>query len=208
MPLLPPILELDSPPTKEELLEVLSKLKSGKAGGKSGILSELIQCGGPEFEGRIMKLMEQVWEEGCVVDDWRDAVVVPIPKKGDLRHCDNWRVISLLDVVGKLMARIVKERLEQIADRVLPESQSGFRKGHGCVGMIFVARQLVKKAREHNDTLYMFFVDNKKAYDSVPRGALWKILEKCGVPPRLLQIVKSFHEEIVNHYYYQKYTKD
>ena len=37
--------------------------------------------------------------------------------------------------------------------RVLPESQSGFRKGRGCIYMIFVTRQLVEKAREHNDTL-------------------------------------------------------
>ena len=97
-------------------------------------------------------------------------------------------------MVGKILARIVKERLEGIADRVLPESQSGFRKGRGCVDMIFVARQLIEKTREHNDTLYMLFVDLKKAYDSVPRQALWKVLEKCGVPPRMLSIVRLFHE--------------
>ena len=119
-----------------------------------------------------------------------------IPKKGDLRSCDNWRGISLLDVVGKVMARIAKERLELIADRVLPESQSGFRKGRGCIDMIFVARQLVEKAREHNDMLYMLFVDLRKAYDSVPREALWRVLEKCGVPPKMLSIVKSFHERM------------
>ena len=191
---MPPIWELDSPPTDEELLQALNKLKKGKAGGKSGILPELILCGGCELEDRILRIMEKIWEGGCVVDDWKDAVVVPIPKKGDLRHCDNWRGISLLDVVGKIMARIVKERLDQIADRVLPESQSGFRKARGCVDMIFVTTQLVEKAREHNDTLYMLFVDLKKAYDSVPREALWRVLEKCGVPPKLLRIVRSFHE--------------
>ena len=46
-----------------------------------------------------------------------------MPKKRDLRHCDNWRGISLLDVVGKVMARIIQERLGVIADKVLPESQ-------------------------------------------------------------------------------------
>ena len=118
---------------------------------------------------RMLKMIRQVWEDGTVVRDWKDSLVVPIPKKGDLRHCDNWRGISLLDVVGKILARIVKERLESIAESVLPESQSGFRKGRGCVDMIFIARQLVEKTREHNDTLYMLFVDLKKAYDSVPR---------------------------------------
>lgn len=75
------------------------------------------------------------------------------------------------------MGRIVKERLEQIADRVIPESESGFRKGRECTDMIFVARQLVEKTREHNDILNMLFVDLKKAYDSVPREALWRVLE-------------------------------
>ena len=80
--------------------------------------------------------MQQVWEEGRVAGEWQDAVVVSVPKKLDLRHCDNWQGISLLDVVGKIMARIMKERLEVIAGKVLPESQYGFRKEQGCVDMI------------------------------------------------------------------------
>ena len=74
-----------------------------------------------------------------MVSDWRDAVVVPIPKKGDLGLCDN-RGISLLDVVGKVLARIIQERLQVIADTVLPESQCGFRKGRRCSAMVLVAR--------------------------------------------------------------------
>lgn len=60
--------------------------------------------------------------------------------------------------------------------------------------MIFVARRLLEKAREHEDDLFTLFVDLQKAYDSVPREALWRVLERCGVPPRMLRIVKSFHE--------------
>ena len=40
----------------------------------------------------------------------------------------------------------------------------------------------------------MLFVDLKKASDSVPRQSLWKVLEKCGVPPKMLNVVKSFHD--------------
>ena len=194
MPMLSPNLDLDLPPTEEELLQALSKLKKGKAGGKSGLLPELITFGGTDLWDRVLEVIKQVWEDGKVVRDWQDAVVIPIPKKGDLKQCDNWRGISLLDVIGKILARIVQERLQMIADKVLPESQSGFRKGRGCVDMLFVARQLVEKTREHDDSLYMLFVDLRKAYDSVPRQALWKVLEKCGVPPRMLSVVKSFHE--------------
>ena len=188
------VMELDSPPSEEELFEALCKMKIKKAGGKSGILPELVIHGGPELWGRILKLMEQVWKEGEVVSAWCDAVIVPIPKKGDLRSCDNWRGISLLDVVGKVMARILKKRLEVVADQIIPESQCGFRKGHGCIDMIFVARQLIEKVREHNEALYILFVDLRKPYNSIPRQSLWKVLVKCGVLPRMLAVVKSFHE--------------
>ena len=60
--------------------------------------------------------------------------------------------------------------------------------------MIFVARQLLEKSREHQSSLFTLFVDLKKAYDSVPRDALWQVLEKCGVPPKMLTIVKQLHE--------------
>ena len=66
-------------------------------------------------------------------------------KKGNLQSCDNWRGISLLDVVGKVFARIVQERLQVIAEGLLPDYQCGFRKGRECTDMIFAARQLMEK---------------------------------------------------------------
>ena len=54
--------------------------------------------------------------------DWSDAVFVPIPKKGDMHKCDNWRSIALLDVVGKVTARIIQERLQKLAEKELPVS--------------------------------------------------------------------------------------
>ena len=161
-------------------------MKRRKAGGKTGILPELVFFGGAILWDRLLELMQVMWRKGEVVADWKNDVVVPIPKKGDLQRCDNWRGISLLDVVGKVFARVIQERLQVIAESLLPESQCGFRKGRGCCDMIFVARQLLEKAREHKDDLSTLFVDLRKAYDSVPREALWRVLERCDVPPRML----------------------
>jgi len=96
--------------------------------------------------------------------------------------------------VGKVFARVIHNCLQVIAERLLPDSQCGFRKGKGCTDIIFAARQLMEKTREHGDCLFLLFVDLKKAYDSVPRAALWTILEKCGVPLRILGIIRSFRE--------------
>ena len=126
----------------------------------------------------IHDLFSTVWREERVPEEWRDAVLVPVPKKGDLTVCDNWRGISLLDVVGKLFAKIIQKRLQGVVEEVVPDSQCGFRKGRGYTDMIFYARQLVEKAREHNTKVFMLFVNLRKAYDSIHRQALWLVLQK------------------------------
>ena len=127
------------------------------------------------------------------MDDWKNAAILPIPKKGNLKVCDNWRRISLLDVVGKVFARIIHSRLQNAAEDILSDSQCGFRQGRGCTDMIFVVRQLVEKTLEHDYSLFILSVNLRKAYDSVPRNALWKVLQKYGIPPTMLNIIKSFH---------------
>ena len=82
--------------------------------------------------------MRAVWREKCVPQDWQDAILVSVPKKGNLHFCDNWRGIALLDVVGKLVGRVIQNRLQKLAECVLPELQCGFRRGRGCTVMIFV----------------------------------------------------------------------
>ena len=89
-------------------------------------------------------------------------------------------------MVGNVLGRIVQERLQVINENILPESQSGFRKGLCCANMLFVARLLVEKYREHCESLYLLLIDLKKAYVFVPRQALWKILEKYGMPAKML----------------------
>ena len=59
------------------------------------------------------------------------------------------------------------------------------------MGMIFCARQVVEKAREHNTKIYMLFVDLRKAYDLVPRQALWDV--KYGIPAVLVKLIQSMH---------------
>ena len=121
--------ELGMPPSEDEILAAMSSLKGGKAGGKNGVLPELLKCCGANLLEHLVKLFHQVWRDGCVPQEWKDALIVPIPKKGDLSICDNWRGISLLDVGGKLFAKTIQSRLQDVAEDVLPDSQCGFRRG-------------------------------------------------------------------------------
>ncbi len=60
--------------------------------------------------------------------------------------------------------------------------------------MIFAVRQIQEKCQEQNQDLYMVFVDLTKAFDTVNRDGLWKILLKLGCPDKFVSLIRSFHE--------------
>ena len=130
----------------------------------------MVKHAGPAFTGALLELVHQVWRESCVPQAWRDAEIVPIPKKGDLSRCDNWRSIAFLDVVGKDVGRLIQNRLQILAEEELPDSQCGFRRGRSYIDQIFSVLQLTEKLYEHRTSSFAIFIDLKKAYDSVPRG--------------------------------------
>ena len=97
--------------------------------------------------------------------------------KGDKALCGNSRGISLLSVAGKVLARVMLRRLlTHVVDIVMPESQSGFRRGRGTTDMIFVARLLQEKCREQHQSLFLAFIDLTKAFDTVNRDLLWTVM--------------------------------
>ena len=103
-------------------------------------------------------------------------------KKGDRSNCNNFRGISLLSHVGKVLANTITIRLMSAfceANDILPEEQCGFRPGRSTVCMLFVVRRLQELGRRRRIPLYMCFIDlQKKAYDSVDRELLWKVLAR------------------------------
>ena len=99
-------------------------------------------------------------------------IIVKLPKKGNLSDCNNWRGITLLN------------RVQNAVDQTLREEQAGFRKGRSCTEQIFALRNIIEQSLEHQKNLVINFIDFKKAFDSVHRPSLWKILKHYGIPAR------------------------
>ena len=101
-------------PSYGEIQSTLGCLKCCKAAGVSGILPELLMSGDPVFGDKLqlVELFALVRRDGCVViiRDWYNALIVPVPKKGNLKLCDNWRGASLLNIYGgKVLGRIIQD---------------------------------------------------------------------------------------------------
>ena len=79
----------------------------------------------------------------------------------------------------------------------LPESQCGFRKECRTITMVFAARQLQEKCLEQNVDLYSTYVDLTKAFHTVSRAGLWRILAKYRSPKKSIAIVQQLHDSIL-----------
>ena len=133
---------------------------------------------------KMTELFQCMWRKEAIPQDFKDASIIHLvyKRKGNLQVCDNHRGISLLSIAGKILAKILLNRLNAHLDQagLIPESQCGFRKDRGAIDMIFTARQLQEKCQGQNVDLYMIFVDLTKAFDTVSRDGLWKIMAKFG----------------------------
>lgn len=179
----------------EEVKRAVRKLKSGKAGGVCGIQVEMVKAGGFTMVQWLKEVFEVAWKCGKTPNEWREAIIVPIHKKGSRTECGNYRGISLLSVVGKIYARIVSDRLRVLTDSVIMDEQGGFRASRGCVDQVFVVKQVIEKVIEKDKIAYAAFIDLEKAYDSVSREKLWEALSDYGVRGKLLLAIQSLYED-------------
>ena len=187
--------ELDEPPSQEEVETAVKKMKVHKAPGIDGLLAEVYKLSGDQVLEKLTSLFMLCWEKGEVSGDLCDAVIVSLYKnKGEKSDCSNYRGVTLLSIAGKIISRVLLNRLiPAIAEKVLPESQCGFCANHGTTDMIFVLRQIQEKCREQNMALYAAFIDLTKAFNTVSRDVLWKILTKLGCPMCFLSIMQQLH---------------
>ena len=84
---------------------------------------------------------------------------------------------------------MILERLKEALDCKLLEEQAGFRQHRSCSDQIITLRIIIEQSLEWNSSLHINFIDFKKAFDSVDRETLWKILRYHGVPEKLINII-------------------
>jgi len=121
----------------------------------------------------ILDLCNGIVKEGCILQEWKSSVVLPIYKgKGDQMECElSYREIKSLEHAMKVVER------QQID---IDDMEFGFMKGKGTTDAIYT-RQMQKKFRAKGKKLYFGFVDLEKAFDRVPREVIRWAMHKLGV---------------------------
>lgn len=181
--------------THNEIKYSVMRMKRGKAPGPDDIPAELLRLAFKDTvaETPMARAMRAALN-GIFVDcatapkEWAWSYVIPIPKKGDMTEVENYRGISLMPTILKLLHAILARRIMTALDRegLLSKAQAGFRDLEECPIQAATLVEVARRRQIRHKRTYACFVDLRKAYDSVPHGALFSKLAKIGVQGRML----------------------
>ena len=151
-----------------------------KAPGEDSITAELLKADITTSVDALHNFFNRIWDSEVVPKDWSKGLTIKVAKKGDHTKCGNWRGVTLMSVVAKVMGKVLIRRTLVGLDSKLRREQAGFRRERCTIEQIFVLKNIVEQATEWNSSLYVCFFNYKKAIDTVHRETLWKIMESYG----------------------------
>ncbi|RUM93187.1 MAG: hypothetical protein DSZ28_08770, partial [Thiothrix sp.] len=192
--------ELDSQITHSEVKKALQKLRCGKAPGLDLIMGEHLKLSCNYITPFLVKLFQTLFEKQCYPQEWNRSIIVPLFKSGDKLNPANYRGISLLSIVSKLFTSILTDRLQRWSEEnnKFSVEQAGFRSDHSTIDHVFTLHSLALKNvyGGGRGKLYVLFVDYRKAFDSVNRTCLWKVLMKLGLSAKFLNMLQAIYSQV------------
>ena len=141
----PPVPE----PSAFEVELATEKVKSHKSPGIHHIPAELIKTGGRTICSEIHKFIISVCNKEELPEQWKESIIVPIYRKGDKTDCSNYRDISLLPTMYKILSNILLSRITPYAQEITGDHQGGFRRNRSTTDHIYCA--FVKYLRKNGN---------------------------------------------------------
>lgn len=178
--------------TTAEIRLILCTLNANKATGPDSLSAKLLKECAAELAPSLTALFNLSLSLSTVPDQWKAAHVTPVFKKGDKELCCNYRPISLLCIISKVLERAI---LTHIYDQIKPlitKAQHGFLRGRSTATQLISFYNNVNTSLDSSIQTDTIFLDFSKAFDSVPHTLLAHKLQSFGICENLLAWFTSY----------------
>ena len=178
---------------KEYIASCVSLSRYGKAPGITGLTADLLRPVAISLSSTLELMFTTFFILAVVPRSWTRALVCPVPKKGDLTLISNYRPISLTETGRKLYELCLLKHLQPLSP--LSREQGGFRTARSTIDQVDSLDKLIRESkRQHRRHPELAFLDIKAAYDSVPRGELWRRCSALGYPSDIINCLRSLFD--------------
>ena len=157
------------PVEEKTVAELLSNVNKGKATGCDGISARALKLAETTLFPSLCGLFNQSITSATLPREWKSVNVTPVHKGGDETNMNNYRPISVLPIVAKILERIVFDQLyDYLQDHsLLTPHQSGFRPGHSTQDVLIKTMDDWRKELDSDHIVSALFVDLSKAFDTI-----------------------------------------
>ena len=187
---------LTKPVTTYDIISTIKEFKNNKAPVESGINKILlIQLPNSAID-RLKDIVSLSISMGYFSIVFKNGIIILIPKPGkDPKNPINYRPITLLEVPGKILEKIINKRLHKFCERndIFHKEQYGFRSGKGTDIAITKVNELIGISQKYKDHMNIVCRDVKKAFDKVwTQGLKYKIITIPELPLIIQKILCSY----------------
>jgi len=159
-------------------------MKNKKATGNDDVPGDVLKLLGEGGLKIMMKLISTIYETGEWPKDFTEVTMIALKKKPQATKCSDHHTISLITHTAKIVAKILRRRIEKKVEDVHGEDKFGFRRGKSTRDAIGVLRIISEQTVEIDEELCVWFIDWQKAFDRVNWTKLIQILKGTGIDCR------------------------
>ncbi|CAM2098380.1 unnamed protein product [Caretta caretta] len=191
---------LELPLTLAEFSEALCRMPTNKSLGMDGLTVEFYRAFWDVLGPDLVTVWAESLQSGVLPLSCRRAVLVLLPKKGDLRDLQNWRPVSLLSTDYKVVAKAISLRLGSVLADVIHPDQTYTVPGRTIFDNVYLVRDLLELGCRDGLSFALLSLDQEKAFDRVDLGYLLGTLRAFGLGPQFvgfLQVLYAFAECLV-----------
>ena len=177
-----------------EILALINKLPNKGSSGYDNISNLLLKSLADQISVPLEIIFNKSLEEGLFPTKMKKADIVPLYKSKDKQECLNYKPISLLITLSKLLEKIMYKRVYQFLEKtgqIFP-SQYGFRSSHSCENAVSELLSTIIKGKEQGLYTVSLFLDLSKAFDSLEHEMMLRKLESYGICGNMLQWFRSY----------------
>ncbi|RVW80668.1 Transposon TX1 uncharacterized 149 kDa protein [Vitis vinifera] len=181
---------LEIPFKEEEVLAAFTDLGKDKAPGPDGFTMAFWLYGWDVVKFEIMGFFREFHERGRFVKSLNATFLVLVPKKGGAEDLKDFRPISLVGSLYKLLAKVLANRIKKVMGTVISEPQNAFVEGRQILDAVLIANEAVDSRLKNNQGGVMCKLDIEKAFDRVGWKFLLAVLKQMGFGERWIMWIK------------------